>query len=581
MVDQEQKTFTGKSLEEMTLEQKLLEVQEDWLRLQGLKNGFLWGVKNVGVGYALKRSFQKFKLKGKGQLDEVITDYEGQIEEDKASIESDTDAWLHTSYRDKQHIERVKNIFERLQDAGDNNTYSDARRFIKDHLDAIKSEKRRLNLDEKFPEETLYKKCGRIKNYFVDNLKFLVPVAFAFTIGGGSFLGAKSYYDHQNRHRPTHTVVQAIDDNHPGVEAATSVNDAAMTGNRLVNLYLNGNHTGIIESHNKTLPLVQRATKNMEKATRYYNKIRPAIANTVRGGNMIRGAWDHDSSKHTHIETHCTGSGKDRSCTSIVVCDYVDNWWRFNPRVAASGIAAYRQGLVQMEGNMPEPVDITRLESTIRNYIKENERYRSLNQEEQTERYERMTDFLHSVTIEGNNELIGRLLGIKGAALGGDFSWLERNMNDRNLFPLRKFDRDYTCFIDDSPVGYDRSLAFAIVTNDLGYYYGGMRDRINNSIGHLNNYEQALKEINRSLETGVSAINIEDLYEDLGEETIALQKELNPESDYSMLSKGWRIAIPFMLLFGLGGLGATGGYLLVKTMNERRYRNRMYSSGLK
>lgn len=576
------KTFTGKPLEQMTLEQKLLEVQDDWITLQGLRNGFMWGLRNVGINYALKNTALKYQLKSTGKLAEAISDYERQIEEDKSAIEADSNAWVTGSYREQKQADAVKNVFDRLNESGDQKAYKDSRRFIKEHLEAIAAEKRRLNLDEKFPEETIGKKVGRISNFLKDNAGIIVPITLAFTLGGGSCIAANNYVESRNRNRPTHTVMQVVDTDHPGVESAALTNDTAMRSNRLVNSYLNGRGNNFVENHNRIIELVQKTRRANNEAEVYYNPIKPAVSDLFNGGNKIGDAWSHSSYESTHIERDCStttdSEGKSQTtCTNRVVCDYVDHTWRFYPHVAESGIQLFTQGLTEIEGNMPEAIDVSNIESNIRNYVQK--RYtRYTNLEEQERRYKQMNDFIGSITIAGNNELITRLSSMQASAENGRFAWIR---NNRHHFPLVHSDRDYMCGSGSAPQGYYVSQQFESETMDLIMHYTEMRDGLESSRLHLNNIENTLLRLNSTIQNNGSSSDIGDLYEEFGEGAIALQKDLNPHSNYSLLSKGWRIAIPLMFLFGLGGLGAVGGYLGVKNFGDKKYNQRMYQHGMK
>lgn len=573
------KTFTGKPLEQMTLEQKLLEVQEDWLNLQGLKNGFFWSLRNVGVSYALKSTAQRYKLKSSGKLAETIADYETQVEEGKNAIEADANAWNSGSYREQEKIESVKNVFDRLNNSGDSRAYKDTRRFIKENLEAIAAEKRRLNLDAKFPEETVEKKVGRISNFLKDNAGIILPATLAFTLGGGSCIAANEYIESQNRHRPAHTVLQIVDTDHPGVESAALANDTAMRSNELVNSYLNGHANNLVKNHNKIIEFAERTRKSINRAARYYNKLQPAVSDMFNGGNKIGDSWAHSSYESSHTERSCTTStdsdGKEHeSCTTRTVCDYVDHTWRFYPHVAESGIQLFSKGLTEIDGNMPDAVNIAHLRSNIRDYV----RNTVPDLEEREKKYKQMSDFLRSLTIQGNNELITRLFSMQASAENGRFAWIRDN---RHHFPLVDTDRDYLCGSGNGPQGYYASQQFESGTMDLIMHYNEMRNGLQKSRAHLNSIEATLPRLNNGIVNNAPSSDIDDLYEEFGEEAIALQKDLNPGSDYSLLSKGWRIAIPFMFLFGLGGLGAVGGYLGVKKFGDKRYSQRMYRYGMK
>jgi hypothetical protein len=82
-----------------------------------------------------------------------------------------------------------------------------------------------------------------------------------------------------------------------------------------------------------------------------------------------------------------------------------------------------------------------------------------------------------------------------------------------------------------------------------------------------------LDEVARAEQAGSDELRSQ--YLDFGEIVVELHKELSPNSRHTMLSRGWRVAIPLLLLFGLGLAGALGGYFVGRVVQDRAFEARM------
>ena len=313
-------------------------------------------------------------------------------------------------------------------------------------------------------------------------------------------------------------------------------------------------------------------------ALTYYSFIRDPLVLVNSGGDLISSAWNHSSNESGHYYQTCSTDTKgNTSCTQHYVCDYIDHTWTFNPSRAAQGIKTYLEGSTTLNSDRskhPKTVNISFLDKLMKdNLLKEGEK--DLTPEQKEERIKQLTDWLKSVTIKGNNTVVADISYLIGASQGGELSWLNDNYTNTRLFPLISKDRDNSCGSGVAPKGYNVSQRFDSKTDRTMQHYANVISRTSGSVELLKKYKSKLLEINTELKRGASANDVEDQYDELGEIAIELHKKFNPKSSYKSLSKGWRTAIPIMLLCGLGSLGGIGGYFLLKKYEDKKYRSRM------
>jgi hypothetical protein len=89
-----------------------------------------------------------------------------------------------------------------------------------------------------------------------------------------------------------------------------------------------------------------------------------------------------------------------------------------------------------------------------------------------------------------------------------------------------------------------------------------------------------VQRVGKGLRTGGSPSDYSREVEQTGELAIRLQRALNPESDYTPLSKAWRIALPLLFLVGLALAGALGSWLILRAIDRRAYLRRMVKRGI-
>ena len=298
------------------------------------------------------------------------------------------------------------------------------------------------------------------------------------------------------------------------------------------------------------------------------------------GGDIISSAWHHSRHEETTTTVSVSvDSEGNASTTTTTTCDYIDHTWKFTPKRASEGIETYLKGMNQLKKSTKNPklVDVSFLESLMKNsLLKEGES--ELSVEESSERTKQMTDWLRSVTIRGNNAVVADISYLIGAVQGGELSWIKDNYAKNGKgdpFPLLAAYRDKSCGDGIAPKGYNTSLRFDSRTDAAMSHYANLVNRVNGSIGLLKEYKTKLLEINQDLAKGKSTGAVENKYDELGEIAIKLHKTFNPNSGYTSMSKGWRTAIPLMLLFGLGSLGGVGGFFLLRRHEQKKYHERM------
>ncbi len=589
MVRLQEETYTGRSLREMSLAEKELELAKDWAYLQGLRRGFLWNSAHIGTGYALKITAEKAKLRLQGKLENVIASYERQIAEDRSAIAQDKEALESDGYRGVRLSDKVQSVLDQLTASNNPENIRDTLIYAKLKMEELEKERRKHELDEKHPDRNLGRLGGKVRNFFAHNMSILAPVSLALTLGGGSWYAATTYFENQNKNRPAHLVTpllhpesESVSEEHPGVEAAIAVNDAAMAGNGEVNQFLNSDATAY-DSKGLTdivLPLVRRSKEKITLAAEYYNKKGSGIPEIVLGSTLIGDAWSHYSSEtgHHELRTRITTDSEGEITTEIddvYVCDYVDHTWKFDPEIARSGFEVFGSGFTALD--IPEVISTEGLHARVKGALEKDPLYKSLSPEERKEKEDMMTDFLHAVTIEGNNLLASSLYHIQGPVVS-EFAWIKLNAYNRSIFPLADHDRDYLCGSGDPPEGYRKSKAFASSTYEVEKVHHAIASSVNKTSTLLGEFERIILDLEKE-GAGQNPSRKKELLGELGEITIASYDALNPDGSYSPTSKGWRIAVPLLFLFGLGTAGGLGGYFLARTIKENRFHRRMLKRG--
>lgn len=601
-----QRTHTGKPLDEMTLTEKILELEEDWVRLQGLKHGFFWNLRNLGPDYAFKRAKQKVQLalKGKGHLDAMISDYEFQILEDREAIEKDANAWKE-GHRDRECIDSVQKVLDRFhthidpQKLEDPTYLKDLRTYVKIHRKNFEEKRRQLALENKFPDNDVVsvigRKLGTLRNGFLNNKHIVVPIAIALTAGGSGWYGCMSHLDGKDKNRPTHSVGPAIyggefqAQEDPRIDAAALVNDATMLGNRSYNLYWKqrvDRKDGILERHDALLPLINNAKKAVSKTKEYFANYNEIVSDLARGGSLIANAWSHYEDESGHMEPYqvCTTStdsngNSTQTCTTHYryVCDYVDHTWTFRPEDAKHGIFLFEEGKKKLEPIMPTKVDTNILRTKILTHLENNTHYQKLDTDGKKELEKKMLDFMQSISIEGNNNFAQNLYSLHQSV---DFNHIQSNYDNQDVFPLSSSDRDHSCGNGTAPQSYYLTHRFHSATHSMQSHHESLLSRSTSTEGYLNTLEHQVTTISSKLRSGIDVSDLEDQYEDLGETLIQMQKAYNPASDFTPMSRTWRKVIPVLFLFLLGGAGGAGSYFLMRSREENRYHRRMEQRGM-
>jgi hypothetical protein len=583
-------TFTGRSLEEMTLAQKICELREDRLRVLGLEQGFWDNVRLVGLGFALKRARQKLQLRRRGELEVVIADYRRQVEDDIAAIERDEQAREVGGYRTPSLSADVARVIERFGREQDRNALADLRRYVKIHQTELAAEIRRLELDRVHPEPGVGRTLGKLRNLLADHRRPLVVGGAALLLGVVGWTVTYALVQSLNRNRPTFMLAAGIASDHPGVLAAAAGHDASMAANRLVNVYLSA-EVGLGSS--TLLALGGDLGERSDRARRlgldaqgYYARGRPIGVRIARQGAGLFGGWSHTSEETGHTEETCTTSTnsdgeREEHCTSRYVCDYVDHEWRLEPEIVRVRAAELLDLAPEIDPVSPKWADVGTLKGQLRRHVESSPEYAAAEPSERLELLGRAEDWLRALPIAGNDQLLERLRYFRdGAEPGGAVRWIADHVGDRTLFPLVSTYRDHSCGPGVPPTGYSRSADVAAQAKELDAGQRALESALVGASDSCGELSRIVQHLSAGLRADASASDFDREVEQIGELAIRLQRALNPESDFVPLSKAWRVALPLLALVGLALLGALASWLILRAIENRRYMKRMVKRGI-
>jgi hypothetical protein len=574
----------------MTLAQKICELREDRLRVLGLEQSFWDNVRLIGVGFALKRVWQRAALRRRGELGAVIADYRKQVEEDIAAIERDAQAREQGGYRTGSLSADVAWVIERFGREHDRNALADLRRYVKLHQLELARELRALELDRSHPERGLRRMIGRLRNLLADHRRTVVVGGTALLLGVVGWYVAYRVVQSHNRNRPTFLLASAMTSEHPGVQAAAFGHDASMAANKLVNVYLSAE----IGLDSKTMLALgddleqraERARRAALAAQTYYAQGRPVGTRLARAAAGLFAGWTHTSDETGHTEETCTTSTNsdgesEEHCTSRYVCDYVDHEWRLQPDIVRIHAGDLIDLAPQIDAVAPYWADVATLQLELRRHVEASPEFAQAGPEERAELAARAEDLLRALPIAGNDQLVELLRYFRdGADPRGEIRWIVDHLDDRSLFPLSRSHRDHSCGDGSPPLGYRRSQAVAAQASLLDEQQLGISRGLAAAAATTGEIGELVVRVNGGLRAGTTPSAYGREVEQLGELSIRLQRDLNPESKYTPLSKAWRIALPLLVLVGLAIVGALGGWLALRAIERRQYLRRMVQRGI-
>ena len=572
--------FPTTELKDLTLAQLLLEHENDWIEYHGLQKGGFWTARHLGLEHAKNIARQKISLFFSPQtLDQRLGQEAAELAENETEIRDRADAWKSDGYRGRNLVENVKQRLDLLDTDITDEDLEKASKFIDDHHRAVQEQlessgelarQRQEALDKKHPAPSFGRAAGTVKNYLINKRRMVVPAVLGITLGASGSGIAYKYFAYQDRNRPTAEVEQVFTtDEHPGVKAAIAVTDIVRDGNQFFTQCRYGpgyNHN--LAENKRLLAKVSKAKADVEEARTYYGRADTNLNLLAAGTDRIWQAWNHSKRESGHYDTVCTTStdtngNSHTSCHQEYRCDYVDHTWTFNSGAAASGVEVYNHGLVDLGKVSPKFIDVAKMKKQIGVFLSHDEGYVSLPPEEQEKQTQLYSDVLTSITIAGSNKLGALLSGTNGST----FRFIKHNHPNNLVFSSRTEERNWACSSrGNPPQAYVVSESLVEETNTLAEHYNDLIKRLGNTSGQLDQYQQTLLRI-------TSTSNVDEREKEIdqvGDHTITLQDEMNPDSEYSMFTSGWRTAIPFMLLFGLGGLGIGAGYAGVSAYDRRR-----------
>ncbi len=573
--------FPTTELKGLTLAQLLLEHEKDWVEYHGLQKGIFWTARHFGLEHAKNIAKQKVShLFSSQTLDQRLEQEAAELEENEREIRERAEAWKCDGYRERNLVDHVKQRLDLLDTDVTDEDLEKISKFVDDHLRAVKEQlessgelarQRQAELDQKHPKASLGRIVGKVKNGLIEKKRILVPAAVGIAFGAAGSGGAYHYFSNQDRNRPTEEIGSVIDSEHPGVRMTVAVIDTVRAGNELFKRCKYDEGTSIQSIKDKSAAIitkVKQAKSETKKAQEYYARTAKNISALVAGSAQIWDAWNHHKEESGHWKTVCTTStdAKGRTttqCHQEYHCDYIDHTWTFHLETAASGVDLYLRGLSTLGNIIPAGVSQPEIETQIKTFLSKDKKYSLLSVEDQEKRKRPYADVFTSITIAGNNALRNFLSNADSAS----FSFIKNNYKNDYIFSHETRERNHSCSSrGNPPQAYVVSEAFFAQANDLGKHYNNLTGRMKNTAEHLKAYEETLAKIEKT------AANPEtkELLEQLGDQVIVIQDEINPNSEYSMLTSGWRTAIPFMLLFGLGGLGVGAGYAGVSAFDRRR-----------
>jgi hypothetical protein len=580
-------TYTGRSLEEMTLAQKMCELREDRLRLMGLEHSFFENTKLVGWGYAYKRWVQRRQLLGRGEHAAVVADLRRQIEDDIAAIENDALAWKQDDYRDSRLIEEVQRVLERFGREPDRQALADMRQYVKIHQQDLAAEIRLLKLDERYPKPSPGRALGKLRNFVAGNLKATLVIGLSLTLGTTGWLTTYYVVNKMNRNRPADLVGDTVDSDHPGLVAAKTVNDAAMMGNRIINVYLGGelgnDEAMMLPLHKGLMDRCANAEHALVAAQPYYSRSAQVVHELALHAGGVAAAWVHNTNETGHTETTCTSStdsdgNTSETCTDTYVCDYVDHTWSFQPSSAKRAIEPLIETCSRALKPAPEPSDAEMVKQVLEKHAASREGFNELEPSEQAEAIERATDWLGSVPVQQGDLIAYNLQWFHTAATaGGEILSIKGAIDS---FPTISTDRDHGCGGGNPPSGYSRCSALGTRGRHLAEHHAEVTGQLSVARRANSALASTVEDIDKKVRAGTDPDDLSDVYTELGERSITLRDALNPDSALTLLSRGWRIALPLFALFGLGTLGGIMALLILHLLRRHGYYRRMYHRGI-
>lgn len=569
--------FPTTELKDLTLTQLLLEHERDWVDYHGLQKGFFWTARYLGLEHAKNIAKQKLSLLFSSEtLDQRLEQETAELAENEREIRDRAEAWKSDGYRERNLIDDVQKRLDLLDTDVTDEDLKKISKFVDDHHRAVKEQlessgelarRRQAELDQKHPTLSLGRVAGKAKNYVIDKRRILFPAAVGMTLGASGCGIAYKYFAYQDRNRPTVEVSATFSTEHPGARAAITSTDVVRDGNKFFTECKYGHGFDSAESRS-SLSKISKAKIDLEEATAYYGKVSKNINSFVAGTNRIWQSWDHHKRESGHYVTVCTTTtdakgNSHTDCHQEYRCDYIDHTWAFNPSTAVSGVELYNKGLVDVKEVTPQFIDVAEMKEKIRVFLSKDKKYFSLTIDDQEKKTQLYSDILTSVTIAGNNKLGAQLSDTDGST----FKFIKKNYQNNSVFSYRTTERNRSCSSrGNPPQSYVVSETLLEETNALAEHYGDLTKRLSNTKNLLNEYERTLQKIGSTKDSVV----IEESIEQVGDLVINIQDEMNPDSHYSMFTSGWRTVIPFMLLFGLGGLGIGAGYAGVSAYDRRR-----------
>ena len=571
--------FPTTDLSDLTLAQLLLEHERDWVDYHGLQKGVFWTARHLGLKHASNIARQKFSFfYSPENLDQKLEAKAAELAANKEEILAKEESWKTVGYRRRTLI---NNVNERLELLTTDTNSEDLERisvFINEHYRAIKEQlenngelarQRQQALDQKYPDASVSRATRKVKNFFNNNQRILAPALVGIIFGTSGGCLAYNYFSNQDRNRPTEEISSAFTTEHPGTVAAITITNSVRAGNELFKEYKLNSEISLPELKSKSTSLVAKinqAKVETKRAQEYYARAEQNINLLVNGNNKIWSAWEHTTEETGHYYPLCMPSGNTTICTQQYTCDYIDHTWKFNLNIAAEGVELYNQGLRNIDAFAPAAIKLQQLENQLELSLSKNETYLSLSPDKQKDKKNLYSDVFTSITIAGNDLLRNDLLNAESQA----FTFIKDNYNYEEIFKSETTERNEACSMKGNPpLSYTQSETLNEEIRAVADQYQSITEGLKKTAAQLWNYKIIAEKISTSANNDEI---MEESINSLGDQTIIIQQEINPDSQYAMLSRGWRTAIPFMLLFGLGGLGVGAGYAGVSALDRRRRR---------
>jgi hypothetical protein len=461
----------------------------------------------------------------------------------------------------------------------------------------LKAEKRQAKLDKEHPFAGIGRALGTAKNFYANHWVGLTSLITAVTIGVASGAYLRHHFNEQERTRPTKTVGQVFftegeedpdsrditGKDHPAVRASITTNDAVRMANRTIVdvLYEKADidKDDLIQENEETLGKFAAAKQENTDLLLYFRPLGKHVADIRHGGRSIDIAWSYRDDPNFREECDPTydeeGNYTGEDC--YFVCDDVDHYWRFNPDRARNGISKVKSGMKDIDAAKPSPVKTIKLERRIRQYLSGDEEFNSLPPDQQQKLLDQMTDFLKSIPIKSNNDLLHAINSIQEGRVADDLGYIEDNIDDHSLFP-RKHHRNTSCSASPPhPQGYRVSKRFADIAYGAGNSYAAIKKSATTTKGLIRDSESLLEMINSSLRDGSSISSLEDEFYSFEDSILKVQKAANKDSQYDMLPRKWRNALPWVVGFGSAGLLFTSMFFGIGAYRKSRRRNHFRS----